>query len=138
MRDLGSCSIVCSSRGGSWGDENDHVDVVREVRGRGIHWSARGGDMAAEKGHLDVVRDLRAHDIRCTSRGANWAAENGHLDVRRDIGEPESVSVRGDAARSCDITKGTVRRALRANDGNYVSGSVSLVGDLELQEKYRC
>lgn len=39
----------------------------------------------AAAGHLEVIRDLRGHGIHCTADGADEAAENGHSHVLADL-----------------------------------------------------
>lgn len=73
----------------SWGAdnaaENGHLEIVRDLRAHGIHCTEEGANLAAEKGNLGVVRNLRSRDVHCTKEGADWAAGRGHPEVVRDL-----------------------------------------------------
>ena len=103
--------------------QNGHLDVVRELIGKGAQIDMQANDgysaliVASQNGHLDVVRELIGKGAQIDMQENNGysalivASQNGHLDVVRElIGKGAQIDMQENDSGQSKWTSGCSQR----------------------------
>lgn len=117
-----------------------NLEMVRDLRAKGIHCNTTVADEVAYYGHLSVMRDLRAHGIRPSWHGLARAVCAGHLEVVKDILQTEGYGLTSSnadgAAKHGQLDMVRYLRSLGIHctsegaDGAAYHGHIHVVSDL--------